>query len=227
MVAGSSARRNCSKPRATPSLSRSCRWSNNDLPRRARSVQEPQGGGMEQLEAGAADEKPLWRRIVDFPLVAMLIGIAVIVFGIFVAGAIAGHVLPDLPGFTTNMKFDLVCAPLLIILYKLIIRHLGEHKRDDLRLGGSLRPLGAGLGLGLALFAAVVAVAAVVGAYRVTGEGELSGLPGALLGPAIFAAIAEEMLFRGVLFRWIEEFGGSWAALVITAAIFGAIHLAN
>ena len=35
------------------------------------------------------------------------------------------------------------------------------------------------------------------------------------------------MLFRGVLFRWLEEFGGSWTALLLTSAFFGAVHLAN
>ena len=34
--------------------------------------------------------------------------------------------------------------------------------------------------------------------------------------------ITEEMLFRGILFRWLEEFGGSWLALLLTSAFFGA-----
>ena len=32
----------------------------------------------------------------------------------------------------------------------------------------------------------------------------------------------EELLFRGILFRWLEEFGGSWVALALTSALFGA-----
>ena len=37
----------------------------------------------------------------------------------------------------------------------------------------------------------------------------------------------EELLFRGILFRWIEEFAGSWAALVVTSALFGLAHILN
>jgi membrane protease YdiL (CAAX protease family) len=55
----------------------------------------------------------------------------------------------------------------------------------------------------------------------------LSGVPKALIAAAIFPAISEEIVFRGVLFRWIEEFGGSWVALLLTSAFFGASHLAN
>lgn len=182
---------------------------------------------MEMAEARAADVRPLWRRIVDFPLVAMLLGIAVIAVGIVTATFTAKWLVPDIPNFTFEMKFDLVCAPFLIILYKLIIRHLGENRRDDLRVSGSLRPLGIGLLAGLLLFSLAVALAAILGIYHVTGEGDLTGLAPALVGPTFFAAISEEMLFRGVLFRWLEEFGGSWAALLLTSAMFGAVHLAN
>ena len=37
----------------------------------------------------------------------------------------------------------------------------------------------------------------------------------------------EELLFRGILFRWIEEFAGSWAALLLTSALFGLGHIFN
>ena len=63
--------------------------------------------------------------------------------------------------------------------------------------------------------------------YHLVGKGDWSDFVPALILSAIFPAISEEMLFRGILFRWIEEFGGSWAALVLTAAFFGAAHLAN
>ena len=173
-------------------------------------------------------EQPLWRRIVDFPLVAMLIGVAVeILLGITVAGLVNKFVLPAISGLSFEMKFELLAVPILIVLYKLVIRRLGEQPRDDLRLNGSVRPLLGGLAGGFVIFALVVAIAAAVGVYHLTGEGDLTGLLPALLGPRIFAAVSEEMLFRGVLFRWLEEFGGSWTALLLTSAFFGAAHLAN
>jgi membrane protease YdiL (CAAX protease family) len=174
-----------------------------------------------------AKQQPLWRRIVDFPLVAMLIGVAVIMLGVAIAVVIGQFAVPAIPGFTPVLKFDLLAAVILIILYKLVIRRLGEHPRDDLRLIDAPRNLLIGLAGGFLLFALVVAVAAAIGIYRVTGEGDLTNLLPALLASAIFPAVSEEMLFRGILFRWLEEFGGSWAALLVTSALFGAIHLAN
>jgi len=170
-------------------------------------------------------EKPLWRKIVDFPLVAMLIALAVVIFCITVATYLVKSV--PVAGLGMNMEFELVTIPLLIIAYELIIRRLGEHPRDDYRDPKALKNLGLGLGAGFLIFSLAVAVAALLGVYRISGEGDASDLLPALIGPAIFAAVSEELIFRGILFRWIEEFGGSWMALLLTSAIFGAAHLAN
>ena len=45
----------------------------------------------------------------------------------------------------------------------------------------------------------------------------------------MFLAVAlfEEILFRGVLFRIVEEGLGTWWALLISALFFGAVHLGN
>src|SRR5690242_6631439 len=157
----------------------------------------------------------------------MVIAAALWFFAIVLAALIARLLLPAVPSFTPEMAFDLVAAPLLIVFYKVAIRHLGDPPRDDLHVERAAPPLLAGVGLGFIIFAVAVAIAAAVGIYRIAGEGDSSGLLAALLGPALFAAVSEEMLFRGILFRWIEEFGGSWAALVVTSAIFGAVHLKN
>lgn len=171
-------------------------------------------------------DRPLVLRIVDHPLVAMLIASALFSLAIIVA-ATAGQLLPPFPGFSADMKFDLIAAVLLLLLYKLVIRHMGQNPTDDLRLAGGARPLAIGLLAGFALFALIVAIAAAFGIYRLTGAGDATDLLPQLLLSAIFPAISEEMLFRGILFRWIEEFGGSWAALLMTSALFGAAHLAN
>ena len=84
-----------------------------------------------------------------------------------------------------------------------------------------------GIGAGLLIFSLAVGIADLMGVYTVRGKGDLTGLFTALVGSAIFPAVNEEMLFRGILFRWIEEFGGSWMALLVTSALFGCAHLLN
>jgi membrane protease YdiL (CAAX protease family) len=175
---------------------------------------------------GAAG-KSLWRRIVDFPLVAMVIALVIVILCFTIGMLIAQFLIPPIPGFTLPMKFDLVSIPILLLAYYFIFRHLGDPKRDDFRDADWLRRLGIGIGAGFLVFSAAVGIAALLGVYRITGAGDLSGLLPALLASAIFPAISEELVFRGILFRWIEEFGGSWLALFLTSAFFGASHLMN
>jgi hypothetical protein len=171
--------------------------------------------------------RPLWRRIVDFPLVAMVIAL-VIAIACFTVGMLLGkYLVPPIAGMSMQVKFDLLSIPLLIIAYELVIRRLGERPRDDYRDPNALKHLGIGLGAGLLIFSLAVAVAAVFGVYRITGPGDASDLLPALIGPTLFAAVSEELIFRGILFRWIEDFGGSWMALLLTSALFGAAHLHN
>jgi membrane protease YdiL (CAAX protease family) len=171
--------------------------------------------------------KPLWRRIADFPLVAMVIGIVVYILGLMVAGALAKYAVPPIPGLDTNMVFFLIGVPILILLYVFVIAKLGDPKRNDFRDPRALQHLLWGLVGGTVIFTVAVAVAGAMGIYKIVGIGSLNGLMAALITPALFPAVSEEMLFRGILFRWLEQFGGSWVALLVTSALFGAAHLAN
>jgi hypothetical protein len=182
---------------------------------------------LEQIIEVPAARPALWRRILNFPLVAMVIALGIAVLCFTVGMLVAKYLLPPTPDLSVEMRFDLMSIPLLIIAYELLIRRLGEHPRDDYRDARALRHLGFGLAAGFLLFSLAVGVAALLGIYRIAGPGDTRGLLAALIGPTIFAAVSEELIFRGILFRWLEEFGGSWFALLLTSAFFGAIHLSN
>jgi membrane protease YdiL (CAAX protease family) len=57
--------------------------------------------------------------------------------------------------------------------------------------------------------------------------GGVFGYLGLAFAFACFVAVAEEILFRGLLFRILEEGLGSWLALAISAVLFGMVHLEN
>mgnify|MGYP000504073680 CR=1 FL=1 len=179
-----------------------------------------------------AAEQPWWRKVLEFPLVAMVIALAVVVGTIAAAGALLTFALTKLVPMEIRqdhqvLLFNVVAVIGLILVYKLVIRHLGRHKRDDLALDGWFKETAAGLGIGFVLMTLAVGVAALFGVYTITGPGDFSFFVAALIGSALFPAVSEELIFRGILFRWIEEFGGSWVALAATSALFGAVHLTN
>ena len=91
---------------------------------------------------------------------------------------------------------------------------------------GAGRAFGSGLALGAALFSAVVLTLALSGCYRVLAVTPSWGVAAAALLLLPSAAI-EELVFRGVLFRLVEETAGTWIALAVSAALFGAAHAFN
>ena len=181
---------------------------------------------MDKTLTGASLRRPLWRRIIDFPPVAVLLAIAMFAATLATARLIEG-ILPSMGKQLEVAVEATILIALLIGVHKLGMARLGSQPRDDLPLKGAARGISVGVLFGLVLFSAVVGIAALTGVYRIVGIGDTSRLVIALFTLAIMPGFIEELLFRGILFRWIEDFGGSWAALLVTSLLFGAGHIFN
>ena len=171
-------------------------------------------------------ERPLWRRIVDFPLVAMLIagGLFMLAAGI---GEAVGSAVPVRSALPHLLARNAIILTVVLLTYKLAVTRLGEHPRDDLSGRRALPDLAIGLLMGFLIMALSVGAAAIADVYSIIGQGDSRQLVHELVTSAIMPAFMEELLFRGILFRWLEEFSGSWAALIVTSALFGLAHSQN
>lgn len=173
-----------------------------------------------------AGERPLWRQLVDFPLVSLLVAVAAFVLAVALAKLLF-QVRPPMP---EDLKIVVSAATLIAFVfaaYKLVARHLGDQPRDELIWREAPRGLGLGLVGGLAIFSAIVGVAALLDVYNIVGEGGTATLLVTIVTVAILPGVTEEILFRGILFRFLEQFGGSWFALAVTSALFGVVHIFN
>lgn len=172
--------------------------------------------------------RPRWRRIVDFPLVAMVFAAGLLVGTVWLAG-LGIRQLPHwgIPDASRQMIAGLVVVGLVIAVYKFAICKLGEQPRDDLRREHAVRDLALGLGGGALLFSLVTLIAALVGVYEIVGWGSARSILYVLVMFGIIPGVMEELLFRGILFRHLEDFGGSWFALALTSALFGVAHIFN
>jgi membrane protease YdiL (CAAX protease family) len=113
-----------------------------------------------------------------------------------------------------------------LAVYVGFARLLERRRAAELSLPGMGRELGLGLALGAGLYAACVLVLMVLGIYRIEGLN-----PWTFLLPAVAMALSsgifEELLFRGVVYRSVEEVFGSWIALAVSSLVFGFMHLLN
>jgi membrane protease YdiL (CAAX protease family) len=113
-----------------------------------------------------------------------------------------------------------------LMLYRMMVRRLEKRDAAEADWGGLVPGVLRGVGLGVALFAVTIGLIALFGGYRIDGWGSFLGAL-ATLGTMTGAAVAEELLFRGVLFRLLQEWAGTAVALVLSGALFGALHLLN
>jgi membrane protease YdiL (CAAX protease family) len=125
-----------------------------------------------------------------------------------------------------TLLFGLATAVLAVLAYRWIVGRTEKREVTELARPGAAGSLSRGTLLGVGLFAAVIVNIALLGGYHVHGWGSLGGAI-ALLGFMAAAAVTEELLFRGILFRIVEGRFGTWVALGVTSVLFGLSHLLN
>jgi len=107
-----------------------------------------------------------------------------------------------------------------------LVRLVERRPVTELALPGMGRELGTGILVGAGLYTACTLLLMVMGIYKIDGLNPVSYLLPALALP-LSSGIFEELLFRGVLFRIVEEWLGSWISLVVSSLVFGLVHLMN
>lgn len=167
--------------------------------------------------------KPIWLRIVQFPLVRL------VVLGFITMYCLA--VSNDL--MTQNAGRPVIAITAAVAMGWLAMgvyygfgRVVERREVSELSVAGMGWQLGAGMLVGAGLYTACVLVLMLLGMYRIDGFNPVSFMVPAM-AMAISAGVLEEIIFRGVLFRIVEEWLGSWIALVISSAVFGLVHLMN
>jgi uncharacterized protein len=185
-------------------------------------------GQEESMTAGAGEAaRGRWRTVAKWPPVALALALATFLGAAGLAAGLIEIAMRGAPANDVQLVTDAVSCGVMVLAYKLVIRRLGRKPRDDLAGPRAARQGLAGIGIGFLLFSAIVAVAALVGVYRINGIGNADFLLFALVTDGLAPAIGEELLFRGILFRWIEEWSGSVPALIVSSLLFGASHLQN
>jgi len=144
-----------------------------------------------------------------------------------VAGFLALTLLPVVGAAAPRSWMFLSLAQLTAAIVGYAVLLLVESRRPVELSPRRLAGLGWGLLLGTGLCVTVILILAAVGSYRVMGTNPDYPIVPALVTTGLTASITEELFFRGVLFRLSEDLLGTWAAVGISALVFGSAHLAN
>ena len=187
------------------------------------------GGSARPAETPPSRPQPLRDRILQFGPTRIVLATLAIMAAAVLVQLFVGWVLVPI-GLASAGQDSLVYVILLVVAVHFAYRgyvRLVEHRRaDELSGAGAVRETGAGIAVGAGLLVATIGAIAALGYYQVTGSNPVSAIV-PTFAMAVASGYVEEVLFRGVLFRIIEESLGTWIALALTALMFGFAHMMN
>lgn len=162
-------------------------------------------------------------RLIRSPLIRLLLFGGGIVALLLLLQWLSGALAQGLGVGWLSGLINVVLAILAVhFAYRGLTRPLERRAATELSLVGAPGETGVGVLIGVGCLAVTVGIIAVLGYYRVGGIGSW-----ATLAIAATSSYTEEVLFRGVIFRIVEEGFGTWLALAISVPLFGLSHLAN
>jgi uncharacterized protein len=168
-------------------------------------------------------DRPLWLRIAQSP-VTRLIVLGSIVFYLM---ANSNMLMEKFKGSSgQSVAAVLGISALALGIYIAYARFIERRAVDELSLAGAGRDWLTGAAIGAGLYSACVLILMAMGIYRIEGLNPWTFVLPAL-AMALSSGIFEELLFRGVLHKSVEDLFGSWVALVVSALVFGLVHLLN
>lgn len=158
--------------------------------------------------------RPVWVRLIVLLVLFVLVDAVV---GLIDQG------LDDVP--VVGLPVGLALAVLVLFVYVRVVRFAERREVTELARDGAVAATRRGTLIGIGMFAVAVGVIALFGGYRAGWGSVWSAVT--TFGLMCAVAVAEELVFRGVLFRLVEEMAGTWGAMIVSALAFGGLHLIN
>lgn len=167
--------------------------------------------------------QPIWLRILRSPWVRLVV-LGAILFSMMMVnnGFMATYKATPLVAIGITIGMGLAA----IIIYIAYGRFVEGREVTELSTPKMGREWATGAMIGTGLIATCFLLLTLLGMYHVEGLNPVSYMLPAV-AMALSAATFEELFFRGVVLKSIEDLAGSWVALVLASAIFGSTHLLN
>ena len=171
--------------------------------------------------------KSVFQRIVTHPAFLLITGLVIVAVSLGLANALMRILYPQ-PVNTdiSELIVFTVISAFCVFGYWLFTHYVERKPFADFGLPGAAKEWLFGIAIGAGVMSLVVGIIALLGGYKVVGQNGPDVLVG-VLGVAIISGITEEILFRGIIFRFFEQWLGSIAALSISALLFGFAHIGN
>ena len=167
-------------------------------------------------------------KIINFPLTKIILGLiaCIVTAGIVQFGFVSLFNNTTINKDVKNFIGGAIAAISVAFVYMLVYSQIEKRKISELSVNNLSKNIFTGIVLGVVLQSLTIFVIYLDKGFSIISVNSFTYLlPSLTMG--FTAAILEEILFRGIIFRITEEKLGSYLSLLISALLFGAIHLMN
>jgi membrane protease YdiL (CAAX protease family) len=165
------------------------------------------------------------KRILYHPLIKIAIGIVVCGIALLGTNSFLRLVLRSDADFVRAIRWVL-SASVMLVTYYILFRYYEGRDITELSFTGLLGESLLGLFSSTLCISLIILILFALGYYKVLSTRNASNL---LMLLILFAtlSVTEEVIFRGIIYRITEESLGTNLALIISALLFGLVHLFN
>jgi len=169
-------------------------------------------------------------KILRFPLTRFILAILFLITFLGLALGLASWISKDLLGPENRLTGQLIQMVLACVFatagYIFYCVTIEGRKVTELNPAKGIRQTALGLLLGFAFISVIMLIMWIAGGYTVSGFNSFSAIWPFLI-MSVQAGVVEEIISRGVIFRIAEEGIGTWWSVVLSAFIFGFMHIWN
>ena len=180
------------------------------------------------------------------PIICLLVASAFILISFLIVVAISSAIMfTDLKPLVTSEIYETFSTIISVYLgYYLYVKLYEKRYMFELSLfsqntkplfkyfnpKNALTEITFGLLAGTLLITFSVVILVILGLYKISFSNisiSTENLIWILVTVGLGAAFLEELIFRGIIFRLLEQWLGSWLAIIFSGLLFGFVHLGN
>jgi membrane protease YdiL (CAAX protease family) len=168
------------------------------------------------------------QKFLNSPITRIVIGLLACFAVFIIAQQVSSKILEltEINKDFRNLIKGIISSIAVISVYILFYKKIEKRSISEFSSNKIIRNIVLGFSIGMLLQCLTIGVIVLFGGFEVIAVNSISKIiiPFTV---AFTVAIFEEILIRGIIFRIVEEKLGSIISLIISAIVFGALHLAN
>lgn len=169
------------------------------------------------------------KKLLYFPITRIIIGLVVcfaLLTGVqnFISKPVIYTIIPAKQ--IANAIINYISVAVLLLSYSCLFRFYEKRKIRELSTQKIVKELAGGFALGFSVLSLVILILYTLGFYSIINISNFSFLL-APLSFLVMAALLEEVFFRLIIYRILEEWAGTYWALLLISLVFTIPHLAN